>query len=109
VADFSSKADAFKKAGARVVFVYPGPSDKLNERAAEFVKGKQFPDHYSFLLDPDFTFTQAYGLRWDARNETAYPSTFILDMNRKVTFANVSLTHGGRVKADEALKGLDKK
>jgi peroxiredoxin Q/BCP len=109
VGDFLGKADSFKKAGGRVVFVYPGPNEKLKEHAAEFVKEKQLPNHFSFLLDPDYTFTQAYGLRWEAKNETAYPSTFILDRERKVTAAWVSKTHGGRVKAGEALKALGKK
>jgi peroxiredoxin len=70
--DFLDKADSFKKAGAKVVFVYPGPSEKLRDRAAEFVKGKDYPDHFQILLDPDYTFTTAYGLRWDQKNETAY-------------------------------------
>jgi peroxiredoxin len=52
-ADFRGKADAFKKAGARVVFVYPGPADALKDKAAEFVKGKDYPTHFTVLLDPD--------------------------------------------------------
>src|SRR4051794_22528197 len=31
--EFLGKADEFKKAGAQVVFVYPGPADKLKEKA----------------------------------------------------------------------------
>ncbi|HEY1189287.1 MAG TPA: peroxiredoxin family protein [Gemmata sp.] len=107
--DFLSQADAFKKAGAQVVFVYPGPAEKLAEKAGEFVKGKDYPAHFSVLLDPDYTFTNAYGLRWDAKNETAYPSAFVLDAKRKVLFAQVSKTHGGRVKVADALKALGAK
>jgi hypothetical protein len=81
----------------------------LKEHAAEFVKDRKFPKHFTFLLDPDYGFTQAYGLRWDAKNETAYLSTFILAGKRTVSFARVSTTHGGRVKADEALKALEMK
>ena len=101
-----AKADAIKKAGAQVVFVYPGPAEKLAERAGEFVKGKDYPAHFTVLLDPDYAFTNAYGLRWDAKNETAYPSTFVLDSGRKVLFAQVSKTHGGRAKTDDVLKAL---
>jgi thioredoxin-dependent peroxiredoxin len=104
--EFLGKADEFNKAGARVVFVYPGPSDRLQERAGEFVKGKDYPDHFQILLDPDYSFTTAYGLRWDARNETAYPSTFVVDGKRKVTFAKVSKTHGDRARAEDALKAI---
>src|SRR5258708_5456281 len=80
--EFLGKADRFKTATAKVVFVYPGPSEKLKEHADEFVKGKDYPDHFQFLLDPDYTFTTAYGLRWDAKGETAYPSTFVINGKR---------------------------
>ena len=103
------KAEAFKKAGAQVVFVYPGPANKLKEHASEFVKGKDYPDHFHFLLDPDYKFTNAYGLRWDAKNETAYPSTFVIDAKRKVTFAMISTTHGDRSKVASVLKALEGK
>ena len=66
VGELIGKADEFKKAGAQVVFVYPGPADKLKEKADEFVKGKDYPNHFHILLDPDYAFTNAYGLRWDA-------------------------------------------
>lgn len=104
--EFRGKADEFKKAGAQVVFVYPGPADKLKEKAGEFVKGKDYPAHFTFLLDPDYSFTSAYGLRWDAKNETAYPSTFVLDAKRKVTFAKVSTGHGDRSKVADVLAAL---
>ena len=106
VGELLGKADAFKKAGAQVVLVYPGPADKLKEKAGEFVKGKDYPAHFTLVLDPDYTFTNSYGLRWDAKNETAYPSTFVLDSKRKVTFAKVSTTHGDRSKVDDVLKAV---
>ncbi|QDU19411.1 peroxiredoxin family protein [Urbifossiella limnaea] len=104
--EFLGKADDFKKAGATVAFVYPGPGAGLKQKAGEFVKGRDYPAHFRVLLDPDYTFTNAYGLRWDAKNETAYPSTFALGTDRKVTFARVSTTHGGRLSAADALKAL---
>jgi hypothetical protein len=70
------------------------------------VKGREYPDHFQILLDPDYTFTTAYGLRWDAKNETAYPSTFVIDGKRKVTFARVSTTHGDRAMAGDAIKAV---
>lgn len=99
-------ADEFEKAGAQVVFVYPGPSEELSARAAEFLKGVDYPGHFRILLDPDYTFTNAYGLRWDAEKETAYPSTFVLDSKRRVRFALVSSTHGGRSKVEDVLAAL---
>jgi peroxiredoxin len=108
-AEFREKADEFKKAGAQVLFVYPGPADGLKDKAAEFVKGKDYPAHFTILLDPDYAFTTAYGLRWDAKNETAYPSTFVIDGKRKVTFAKVSTTHGDRAKVQDVLAILGRK
>lgn len=104
--DFLGKADDFKTAGARVVFVYPGPSKQLQDKVNEFVKGKDYPDHFQILLDPDYTFTKEYGLRWDEKGETAYPSTFVVGKDRKVTFAKVSTTHGGRVAVADVLKAV---
>lgn len=108
-AEFREKADEFKKAGAQVVFVYPGPADGLKDKAAAFVKGKDYPGHFTILLDPDYAFTIAYGLRWDAKNETAYPSTFVIDAKRKVTFAKVSTTHGDRAKVQDVITAIPEK
>ncbi len=104
--EYITKKEQFKAAGAQVLFVYPGPADRLVERAKEFVRGKDYPAHFQILLDPDFTFVNSYGLRWDARNETAYPSTFIVDSKQNVTFAKISQGHGDRSKAADVLKAI---
>ncbi|MEO5987825.1 MAG: peroxiredoxin family protein [Candidatus Eisenbacteria bacterium] len=104
--DFLGKADEFKQAGATVLFVYPGPAEELSTRAAEFVKGKDYPDHFRILLDPDYTFTNRYGLRWKAEHETSYPSTFVINLKRKVTYARVSKTHGDRAKVEDVLRAV---
>ena len=87
------------EAGVRVLLVYPGPGEKLDERAKEFLTDKQLPENFDLVLDPDYAFTNSYGLRWDAPKETAYPSTFLLDQQGKVFFAKVSKSHGGRTNA----------
>ncbi len=79
VQEFVSAADRFQKAGAEVVFIYPGPPDDLASKAAESAAGKTLPEHFMMLLDPGYEFTNLYGLRWDAPKETAYPSTFLLN------------------------------
>lgn len=109
VQEFIARAKAFDDAGARVVMVYPGPPDHLEERAAEFIADKKFPENFHLLLDPDYRFTNLYSLRWDAPRETAYPSTFIVGMDRKVRFAKVSTTHGGRSSAAEILSLVEAK
>jgi len=61
---------------------------------------------FVFPLDPDYAFTNRYGLRWEAKNETAYPSTFSIGRDGWVTFSKVSKTHGGRTTAAEVLARL---
>ncbi len=109
VGQFLAEADKFKAAGANVLFVYPGPSQNLAKRAEEFLRDQTIPNHFQLLVDPDYEFTKKYHLRWNANNETAYPSTFVMQKDRKITFAKVSQSHGGRTKPDEILKALQSK
>ncbi len=106
VKEFADLVKQFQNAKATVVMVYPGPASELKAHAKEFLASKAWPPEFVFLIDPDYSFTRAYGLRWDAPKETAYPSTFIIDTNRKVRFAVVSKSHGGRTKAADVLKEL---
>ena len=106
VHDYVRNADKLKAAGVQVLMVYPGPADDLKAHATEFLQDKSWPKDFLFVLDPDYSFTKSYGLRWDAENETAYPSTFIIDMENKVQFAHVSHGHGDRVDSATALKAL---
>ncbi|MBA4030072.1 MAG: bacteriocin [Planctomyces sp.] len=108
VNDFLKSADAFKKAGARVIFVYPGAGNKLAAQAKEFRGKREIPDHFTLLIDPDYKFTNQYGLRWNAPNETAYPATFVLDGDRKIVFSKVSDGHGGRTTAKSIVEQLSK-
>jgi thioredoxin-dependent peroxiredoxin len=104
--EFLAKKGELKRVGAQVVFVYPGPAEKLKEKAGEFVKGQTYPEHFHIVIDPDYAVTDAYGLRWDEKNETAYPSAFVVDGKRKVTYAKVSTSHGGRAKVTDILRAV---
>ncbi len=106
VHEFAGRAAEFAAKGAKVVMVYPGPAAALQARAKEFLADKQWPAGWELLLDPDYAFTAAYGLRWDAPKETAYPSTFIIGRDDTVAYAVVSKTHGGRTKAADVLAAL---
>jgi len=101
--DFAQHADKFKAAGVQVIMVYPGPSEDLAKHANDFLQNKNWPEDFLLVLDPDYSFTKSYGLRWDKQNETAYPSTFVIGKDGKVTFAHVSHQHGDRVKAETVL------
>jgi peroxiredoxin len=107
--DFLKNAQGFADAKARVILVYPGPPENLGARATEFVADKNLPENFDLLLDPGYEFTNLYGLRWDAPNETAYPSTFLIDQKGIIFFSKISKTHGGRAKADELLEALMKR
>lgn len=106
VAELIGKARDLGERSARVILVYPGPAPDLKAKADEFARGKALPEGFELVIDPDYAITNTYGLRWDAPNETAYPSTFVLDRGGKIRFARVSRTHGGRAKAGEVLEAL---
>lgn len=103
---FVEQADEFRKRGARVLMVYPGPADQLQAHAEEFLADKSWPADFVFLVDPAFVFTKAYGLRWEADNETAFPSTFVIERGGQILFAKISKAHGGRGTPEEALAAL---
>jgi peroxiredoxin len=106
VADLRAHAKQLADSGAQVVMVYPGPADGLKQHAEEFVGGKSLPSKFYFVLDPKMQLVSDWDLRWDAPNETAYPSAFVIDANGVVRFAKVSTSHGGRASANEILAAL---
>jgi thioredoxin-dependent peroxiredoxin len=105
-ARYLERAQDFSEARATVLLVYPGPAAELKLHAAEFANGKNLPENFRLLLDPAYVMTQAYRLRWNARNETAYPSTFVIDAERKIRFAKISKSHGDRARVEDVLKTL---
>lgn len=106
VGEFMSRIKDFQSAGANIIAVYPGPAEGLAEHAEDFVRGKTLPSNFYLVLDPDYSFTNMYGLRWDAPNETAYPATFLLDKKGIIRFEKISSTHGDRAGADSVLEAL---
>jgi len=55
-------------------------------------------------VDPDLKVVNLYNLRWDAPNETAYPSTFVFDSGGVSRFVKISQSHGDRSSGAEVLK-----
>jgi peroxiredoxin len=108
VGQLLGKSNELKDTGANVVLIYPGPAQGLKEHGEEFIRGKSLPANFHLLLDPDYKFTRDYRLRWDAPKETAYPATFVIDRQRKIQFAKISKSHGGRASADDILQALRK-
>lgn len=106
VGELIKHAPGFETAGANVLLVYPGPAEDLKAHAKEFKIAETLPERFHFVIDPDYTLTNLYGLRWNEPKETAYPSTFVIDVAGAVRFAKVSKTHDGRASAEEILKTL---
>jgi peroxiredoxin len=108
VHDFVTNGAKFVTAGAEVVLVYPGPPAALDQHAKEFLaKENPLPTNVHLVVDPDYAFTNQYGLRWDAPHETAYPSTFLIDRQGVVFFKKVSHEHGDRTTAADVLAELE--
>jgi peroxiredoxin len=108
VADLRAHAGELEKAGVTLILVYPGPATKLKDHAAEFIGGKGLPGNWRFVIDPEYVFTHAWGLRWLKKGETAHPSTFVIDREQVVRFAHVSTSHGDRVDAGTILGVVEK-
>ncbi|MFL6452301.1 MAG: peroxiredoxin family protein [Bryobacteraceae bacterium] len=108
VQDFLRNADDLAKAGLHVLMVYPGPPQELGAKASEFLADKHLPGKFDLVLDPGYQFTNAYGLRWDAPNETAYPSTFLIDPQQVIFFSKIARMHGGRTTGAEILDAMQK-
>ena len=108
VQDFILKSQDLARMGAHVIMVYPGPSQDLGAKAGEFLADKKLPDNFDLVLDPGYEFTNMYGLRWNEENETAYPSTFLIDNHGVVFFSKIAKEHGGRTTSAEILDSLPK-
>ncbi len=110
VHDFAESADKFAAARTEVLLVYPGPPADLDQHAKEFLAKQQaaLPANIHLVIDPDYKMTNLYGLRWDAPEETAYPSTFLLDRKGTVLFEKISKVHGDRTTAADLLAEVAK-
>jgi len=108
VGQFVAEAKQLKKYGAQVLFVYPGPSEVLQKKAKEFSEDFTFADGFYFVLDPNYSMVNKYGLRWDAPKETAYPSTFVINTDGTIVASKISSTHGGRADVEEVTAALEK-
>jgi peroxiredoxin Q/BCP len=104
VGEFLKLAKEFEAAGSSVVLVYPGEAGLVQGKAEDFITGQTLPPNFHFVVDPDLKVVNLYNLRWDAPNETAYPSTFVFDSGGVSRFAKISQSHGDRSSGAEVLK-----
>ena len=100
------KASEFAEAGAQILFVYPGEAKDLAQHAQDFVGKTEFPENVHFVIDPDYKFTNLYGLRWDAPHETAYPTSLVVGKDLTIKYVIISENHGGRANTADLLKAV---
>ena len=105
--DFQQFAAQFAALNTQVVFVYPGRSSDLASEANAFAPANALPPNVHLVIDPDFAVTNLYGLRWRAPDETAYPSTFIIEKDRSIFSVKVGNSHGDHPTAADTLAALN--
>jgi peroxiredoxin len=104
---YQQTAAQFAALGAQVLFVYPGTDGKdLASDANQMIGGSTLPPNVHVVIDPNYQFTSQYGLRWDAPNQTAYPSTFLVGKGRTVIFAHTGHTSSDQTPPTDALAVL---
>jgi hypothetical protein len=58
------------------------------------------------VIDPDLTAVKAFGVRWNAPDQHAYPSTFVVDAKNTIQFAHVGASAGDRPPAARVLEAV---
>lgn len=91
---------------SRVVFVYPGEPSMLQQHAVEFAAPTSLPKPFVMVTDPGYKMVDAWGLRWNAPRETAYPSTFVIGTDGMVKWQKVSAGHGDRSNPADVIAAL---
>ena len=103
-----NRAKALSSKSKCVVLVYPGKADQLEQNSKRFLGSRRLPDPIRGVRDGDMQMVKEWGIRWEARNQTAYPATFIVDQNGRIAWKKVSSTSAGRSTAEEILRELRK-
>lgn len=104
--DFLSQASELGSRKATVLLVYPGSANGLKKHADEFRASRSMPTNFRFLIDSDFRWVSMNGFRWDAKNETSYPSTLLIDRHGTVRFSAMAKVHGARTSAKQVIEVL---
>lgn len=108
VSSLVNRAKALNQAAHRIVLVYPGPGEKLEQQAEDFIGSRRLPSPIVLVRDDDMRVAQQWGVRWNKPRETTYPSTFVLDQYGRIAWKKVSRSHGERSSVEEILKELRK-
>lgn len=108
VATLANRAATLKRFATKVILIYPGDSESLEQHAEKFAGKRRLPEPMVIVRDDRMDTVRKWGLRWDARSETAYPATYVIDRNGRIRWKQVSTSHAGRSTVEEILKELRK-
>lgn len=103
-----NRAKALSSESKCVVLVYPGNADQLEKNSKRFLGSRKLPHPIKVVRDDDMEMVKEWGIRWEARNQTAYPATFVVDQNGRIAWKKVSNTSAGRSTVEEILRELRK-
>jgi len=103
-----NRAKALASETDRVVLVYPGNTDQLAKQAKRFLGSRKLPHPVTMVHDDNMQMVKNWGLRWQARNQTAYPATFVVDQNGRIAWKKISTSQAGRSTVEEILRELRK-
>lgn len=103
-----NRASALAKNAHRVILVYPGDNPLLKRHSESFMGSRRLPEPFVLVRDDGMQMIEDWGLRWNTPNETAYPSTYIIDSNGRVAWKKISSSHAGRSTTEEILAALRK-
>jgi peroxiredoxin len=102
----SNRAKALAKEAHRVILVYPGEAETIEKNAEQFLGSRRLPEPLVLVRDQGMEMVDQWGLRWNARKETAYPATYVFDRNARLRWKKVSKSKAGRSTVEEILKAL---
>lgn len=103
-----NRAKALSSETECVVLVYPGQAEQLDKHSKRFLGSRKLPHPIRLVRDDDMQMVKEWGIHWQARNQTAYPATFVVDQNGRVAWKKVSSTSAGRSTVEEILRELRK-
>ena len=103
-----NRAKAIGKFAHRLILVYPGEQTELKRHSEQFLGSRKLPEPLVMVRDPGMKTITKWGIRWDARRETAYPATYVINQNGRVAWSKVSTSHSGRSTVEEILAALRK-
>jgi peroxiredoxin len=102
--NYQQAAANFAATGTQILFVYPGNDTKdLAADASQMTGRATLPANVHVVIDPNYVFSNQYGLRWNAPNQTVYPTTFVVDKAGMVFFMHTGHTSSDQTPVTDAL------